>query len=353
MAVAVSKSRQVKNILASKIRSGEFLPGDKIYSERKLAEEYRIARGTAAKILEELERENLIVREHGRGTFVNDISRKVYNIAYLYNSAFPADYPWMTKLLSGMERNRAHKAFRLSVYGVDNLANNSEDLGHVIDDVRSGIIEGLLINVELEEDIMLELERRDVNVVFIENRPLYMGVGYPMVGIDHFRVSYEAVRYLYEQGYRNIIAICGLSGSVTRKHFISGFEKAMSELGMSCADRIYSCGWSSEESKKLILECYEGNKPDAVLCSDDIQALGVIQGRNELHLTSSDLGVVGVGNMLTVRSDLELTTFDTHIERMGELALKRLIDLLENKAVNVLNEYVKPELIIGKSSIRK
>ncbi len=345
MAVALTKSRQVKNILAGKIRSGEFSPGEKIYSERKLAEEYGIARATAAKILEELEREKFIVRKQGRGTFVNDLSRKIYNIAYLYNREFSADYPWMTKLLRGMERNRPCKNFRLNVYG-----EKEGDLGHISDDIREGRIDGLLINVELGEDNMIFLEQHNVQAVFIENRARYLGLRYPMVGINHFQVSYQGVKHLYAQGYERIIAICGFRGPTSKERFVRGFEQSIRELGIW--GKIYQCDWSAEESKRVILGNYDRDGFDAVICADDIQASGALAARDELGLTRRELGVVGTGNLFALHNDMELTTFETYVDRVGELALRKLFDLIEQKEIDVLNEYIEPELIVRKSSKR-
>ncbi len=349
MVVMATKSNQIKSLLVSKIRQGEFLPGEKIYSERKLADEYKIARATAAKILEELERENFIVRKQGKGTFVNDLSRKIYNIAYLYNRKFPADYPWMTKLLAGMERHRGSRKFRLNVYG-----EKEGDLGHIKEDITGGRLDGLLINVELGEANMIFLEQHNVQAVFIENRPRHLGLKYPVVGIDHFQVSYRGVKHLYEQGYRKIIAICGFSGPTTREGFIKGFREAIAECGMSEADeRIFQCDWSSDASRKIILENYGRVEFDAVICSDDIQASGVLSARNELGLTQKELGVVGSGNLFAVRDDAELTTFRTYVEDVGEIALRKLLDLIEHKPIDVLQKYIEPKLIIRKSSIRQ
>jgi GntR family transcriptional regulator len=61
---------QLASILRSKIQAGELQPGDRIPSVLGLAEEYRLARGTVTKALDQLKREGLIESRTGWGTFI-------------------------------------------------------------------------------------------------------------------------------------------------------------------------------------------------------------------------------------------------------------------------------------------
>lgn len=62
---------QLKEIMREKIRSGEWMPGDLIPSERELGEQYGISRMTARQAITELVNEGLFYREQGKGTFVS------------------------------------------------------------------------------------------------------------------------------------------------------------------------------------------------------------------------------------------------------------------------------------------
>ncbi len=351
MTLVATKSQKLKSLLANKIHSGEFKSGQRIYSERQLACKYGIARATANKILEELEREGLIERKQGIGTFVKDISQKTYNIVYLYDKNTSLDYPWLMKLLGGMERYREEWSFRLNVCGLSTpVGSNNKEFDHILNDIRSGFIDGIVVNVLLDDIAAVELEHSNVPIVFVENRHRHLGLKYPLVGVNLFEVGYQAVKHLYEQGYRKIMAIHGFHGEDTRKMFLSGFKSAMEELGLRETDKIYYCKWSAEESRQLMLNCYSKDNPDAVVCSDDMQAAGVLRACDELGLTSKDLGVIGAGNLIAVCEGFSLTTFETHIERVGELAMKKLIDLIEHRPIEKLNEYIEPKLIVRTST---
>lgn len=63
-------SNEVFEVIASKIRTGEWAPGYKLPSENSLAEEFGVSRATVREALQELISRGCIKREQGRGTYV-------------------------------------------------------------------------------------------------------------------------------------------------------------------------------------------------------------------------------------------------------------------------------------------
>ena len=61
--------RQLVNEFIERIDSGELKPGDRLESERELAERLKVSRITARQALDTLEQLGLVYREQGRGTF--------------------------------------------------------------------------------------------------------------------------------------------------------------------------------------------------------------------------------------------------------------------------------------------
>jgi GntR family transcriptional regulator len=70
---AVPLYYQLGSVLREKIVSGQFTPRDRIPTEAELAEAYGVSRITVRQALGALEREGLIQREAGRGTFVREL----------------------------------------------------------------------------------------------------------------------------------------------------------------------------------------------------------------------------------------------------------------------------------------
>ena len=72
------------DILTEKIEH-EYRPGDLMPSERELSDRYGISRTTVRLALQELERLGLVLRQHGRGTFVADRSAQTTNLVQSYS----------------------------------------------------------------------------------------------------------------------------------------------------------------------------------------------------------------------------------------------------------------------------
>ena len=72
---------QLKNILKASIMNGEFGENEMIPSETQLADTYHITRTTVRRSISELVNENLLRKEHGKGTFVclNPIHYSIWN----------------------------------------------------------------------------------------------------------------------------------------------------------------------------------------------------------------------------------------------------------------------------------
>jgi len=69
---SLPRYQQVKHDLRQRILSGALKPGDQMPNEFALAEEFGVSRLTVNKAMGDLVRENYLVRQRGRGTFVSD-----------------------------------------------------------------------------------------------------------------------------------------------------------------------------------------------------------------------------------------------------------------------------------------
>ncbi|WP_425148629.1 GntR family transcriptional regulator [Deinococcus sp.] len=79
---------QVKRELHEKILGGQLSPGDKVPSERELAERFRVSRMTARQALREMEAEGTLTRVQGAGSFINQ-PKLIENVVEL--SSFTED----------------------------------------------------------------------------------------------------------------------------------------------------------------------------------------------------------------------------------------------------------------------
>ncbi len=70
----INKTDSVRTKVFKAILNGDFVPGEKLPTEREMAELTQTSRVTVRRAYEQLEQSNILCREHGRGTFVSNHS---------------------------------------------------------------------------------------------------------------------------------------------------------------------------------------------------------------------------------------------------------------------------------------
>lgn len=66
----INKTDSIRTKIFRAVLNGDFAPGDKLPTEREMAERTGTSRVTVRRAYEQLEQSNVLKREHGRGTFV-------------------------------------------------------------------------------------------------------------------------------------------------------------------------------------------------------------------------------------------------------------------------------------------
>ena len=97
---------RVRDYLANAIKEHAFGPGERVPTERQLAEQLGVSRAVTRRALAEIEAEGLIVRQVGRGTFVRPSPDATTSVPALDGAISPVEYiearlrfepelPWM------------------------------------------------------------------------------------------------------------------------------------------------------------------------------------------------------------------------------------------------------------------
>jgi len=198
-------------------------------------------------------------------------------------------------------------------------------------------VEGVAVmTFGMEESLLDDLKLRNVPLVFVD-------VGPPRPRVSNIRIDYlhgirQAVQHLAALRHEKIAFITGplnLKSALARK---DAFIRSMSEIGMAADPELIVEGnhtlEGGEEAFSKLLNRHL--RPTAVLCSNDMTAIGVMRKcYSEKILVPRDLSVIGFDNIhLSQYIIPPLTTIEMSQAELGRLAFQALLHDVQRETPN-------------------
>ncbi len=177
----------------------------------------------------------------------------------------------------------------------------------------------------------------------------------PTVCIDNLNAAREAVDYLIALGHRRIAYINGPENSPLCLDRIKGYRQAMKAVGVSNTRSLVFNGDFSldagREAMTAILNS-EDPLPTAVFCANDAMAIGALQCIKARGLSvPGDISLMGFDDIkFSAYCDPPLTTVRQPRNRIGEVAMQRMLDLLHERHVPNAREMLPHELVLRQST---
>jgi LacI family transcriptional regulator len=193
-----------------------------------------------------------------------------------------------------------------------------------------------ILTFGMEESLLDDLRLRKVPLVFVDVGPDAPGVS--NIRIDYLHGIRQAVQHLAALRHGRIAFIAGpsnLKSALARKE---AFQKSMGEIGLEPPPEMIVVGDHTMEGGmhalgelvKLI------SRPTAVLCSNDMTAIGVMREAYELGLrVPQDLSVIGFDNIrLSEFMTPPLSTVQMSQSELAKIAFKALMNEVTNQSVS-------------------
>jgi len=195
-------------------------------------------------------------------------------------------------------------------------------------------VEGVaILSFGMEESLLDSLRFRKVPLVFVD-------VGPSLPRVSNIKINYQhgiaqAVHHLAGLNHERIAFISGplsLKSAVTRK---SAFTGAMKDLGLSVDPNFLIEGDHTMEGGMVSLEkLLKGNSmPTAVMCSNDVTAIGVMRQAYERGISvPQQISVIGFDDLHLAQFMIPpLTTVRMSQSDIARLAFKALMNDVERK----------------------
>jgi len=301
------KYYQVYVSLRARIHAGEFAPGDALPAERQLSADYGVSRITVIKAKDLLARDNLIMHQQGRGSFVLDQSEpgcgtEVCRVAFCLPT-FADSY--VAEILVGAARVAMHEEVQLEIIGVEVGDKEATWVRKAIDSGVDGVL--LLPRAHHPDRALYEQLRRDAfPLVFLDR--YYSALDVDRVAFDDEEAGYALTKILIKTGHRRIGIITGeeVDASSVRSR-IQGYRRALEEAGLLydeelvCLDVYPDLGPSSlfnlQSSHLRLMEWLRRDRVTAIIAVNRYVALQM--GMDLMRINAQMMGaVIGGGDRM-------------------------------------------------------
>lgn len=154
------------------------------------------------------------------------------------------------------------------------------------------------------------------------------------VEVDQIQAGYLATRHLLELGHRKIGCAAGsISLNVNAGRYL-GYQKALSEYGITTDPNLLFCDALSIECGSKALPCLLGQNVSAIFAFNDMIAYGIYKECRNYNLSiPGDLSVVGVDDIIFSEIlNPPLTTIAQPLPQIADYAVSAILSLLEETA---------------------
>jgi len=273
------------------------------------------------------------------------ITRRSNIVAVITTEATTLSYPEvLSKLNSEFESHGVHiLLFTL---------HSESDVDHVLNQVWQYQVDGIIAAAQFSSTQIEACINRDIPLIFF-NR-VYPDISVSSVCCDHAEGERLLIGGLVDQGRRNFVVMAGPKDSAVSTARTQGAVAHLERVNASY--QTLQGDYSYQTAYDLIASNISENKtdrPDAIVCANDVMAMGCIDALRNTHGLSvpSDVAVVGFDGVGPGRwQSYNLTTIAQPLDRMVEAAVTMLLERVDDPSLPAEKRLFAGHLVIGSSA---
>lgn len=338
--------------LKKQIQDGSYREGDKIPTEDALAKQFSVSRDTVRKAISGLEKENLLRRVKGSGTYVcsptdniPSASSNSKRIGVLMNDIDTYIFP---SILKGINKALTKQGYSPIVRFTNNYISQERS---ILEDFLSGNFDGVIIEPtksalpQVNYDLYQQLSRT-LPAVLIHSKIPTLPLSSITIGDEEG--SLKLTSHLLEKGYKNIALFCKYDEQTGTERYL-GYAKAYQKAGLPIPDNnifLFSSENISslfgdpldEKIREILLRC------TAVICHDDRLAMSLYKYLRDHEVYRKDMVICSFDDS-DIAVEYHFTSIAHPKEEFGEYAAMRLLEKIKDPASDVSFDF-RPKLII-------
>lgn len=281
-----------------------------------------VKKPTLDKVMKAIEELNYVPNGHARSLVQN----KTNTIALISG---PLHNPFFVDTTAAIVNYANKLGYRVHVQFI-----NDEQITEAYASAIENKVDGLILSCVLLDDPIFE-KLKQMKIPFITYNRKHKNNEW-FVEIDNYKAGYLASQHVIDLGHKNIAWIGGPLSFSTYHNRYDGFCKAIADTSLNIYDsNIYMTDTSLKSITSAFQKLINQQHPPTAICTgSDSIAMDVIDiaMQNGLKIPD-DLSVIGIDNVGMSKHELiKLTTVGSASEQnLGFLAIKELIELVENK----------------------
>ncbi|MFT3720122.1 LacI family DNA-binding transcriptional regulator [Pseudorhodoferax sp.] len=256
--------------------------------------------------------------------------------------------PYFTSLVKGASRVAAGAG--LNLIFADAEESTAPELGVLASLCRR--VDGLIVSTRLPAPVIESLYHSGTPVVFYGRPSPY--TDRHSVGCDNYLAGLMLGRHLRDLGHRRI-GYLGFPGARWSAERARGLRDAFA--GVQASFRSFDAAApSSEEGERLASTILLSQEPDdAIVAYNDLLAMGLLLEAKSLGIrVPEQVSVAGFDNIAYGRlASPSLTSVDMMGEATGELAMRKLIGVIQGEDTPQEDDVLPSRIVVRESTCRR
>lgn len=255
------------------------------------------------------------------------------------------DHPYFFSIIEKIEEEIKKRGHKLAFLEVEEDIKKENSIEQILDQSLDGVIS---ISDHLSYEIYKKINEKTENIVFIGNR--FQRYKKDTVSVDRIEAAYKAVKYLINQGHKNIGFIGGSIFPVPmeKTHRYQGYLKAIKEVDLDLNKELIGDGtWEVESGYELMEKILEKSRATAAFISSDQMAIGALRALHNKNIkVPEDFSIVSYDNIkMSKFTNPPLTTINVPKEDLALMAVNTLLMRIDGKMNLPCNILLPTELI--------